>query len=76
MADRDKLLQVIGQELPSYVETADGLLYGPSIVKRGHGRMRVARVDDKQTFGGKSSDIRFTRQCPKKALYVMVGIQR
>ena len=74
MAYRNELLQVIRQKFPSHVQTADGLLYGPSIEKWGHDRMRVARVDDKQTFGRKITKIRFMSRCTEKVLDVMVGI--
>lgn len=76
MANRDEFLQVICQDLPPYVEAADGLLYRPAVEERGHCRMRVARVDDKQTLGRESSKIMSASWCPKKALDVMIGVQR
>ncbi len=75
MADRDELLQIIRKELSPYVETADGLLYGSTIEERGHGRMRVSRVDNKQTLGRESSKILSTSWCSKNALDVMIGVQ-
>ena len=76
MADRYELLKVIGQELSSYVETADGLLYGPAIEERSYGRMRVTRVDNKQTLGRESSKAVLARRGTKKALDVMICIER
>ena len=76
MANRDELLQIIRQELSPYVETADGLLYGPAVEERGHCRVRIARVDDKQTLDRESSKIMTAWGGPKKTLDVMVGVQR
>lgn len=75
MADRDELLQIIRQEFSPYVKTADGLLYWPAVEDRGHGRMRVARVDDKQALYRESSKILSARWRSKKALDVMIGVQ-
>ena len=75
MSDRDELLQIIRQKFPPYVKTPDGLLYGPAIEDRGHSRMRVARIDDKQTFYRERSKILSTRRRPEKALDVMIGVQ-
>lgn len=76
MADRDEFLQVIRQELSPNVETADGLLYRSAIEKRGHGRMGVARVNDKQTLGRESSNMVFPMRLSKQSLDVMICVQR
>ena len=52
------------------------MLYGPAVEERGHGRVRVARVDQKQTLDRESSKIMTARGYPKQALNVMIGVQR
>ena len=76
MTDRDELLKIVRQEFPPNVEATDGLLYWPALEERGHGRVRVPRINNKQTFSGQSGKIMCTRWCSKETLNVMIGVQR